>query len=440
MIYDIIEDKVRLGLRCCGLRAGESRLGVALSGGADSVALLAALRSLGYTCEALHCNYHLRGDESDRDCRIALAAASATGAGWHVADMDVEARTRATGESVEMACRELRYGWFASMCAELRLSAVAVAHHRDDRVETFLLNATRGTGLRGLASMRRRRDIYIRPMLGCKRHEIEEYLRKRGLSYAVDSSNLTDDYMRNRVRHHVLPALERVRPDALDRLSDTIDRLDDTRTLYDHMVRRMRDIYVGQDGTIDLDRLITAEGDASAQLLYEFVSPYGLGMDHVRRIMSASGESGRRFGPLLLDRGRLVVSRISGTEQSDQEWIPGEPPLTVTEIRRHDFAPERDPLTIYLDAGAFADSSARWMIRPWRKGDRLRPFGMKGSRLVSDILSDAHYSIDRKKQVRLLTRGGIIIWVIGLRASDHFKVTDHTERIVKITAPHDGVM
>ncbi len=429
------EDKIAESVSKNSLFTGTKPVGVALSGGADSVALLVALRTLGYECEALHCNFHLRGDESDRDCQVAQNIAELTGTRWNIIDFDVVARMKLTGESVEMACRELRYGWFERMYTLLGLDAVAIAHHRDDRVETFMLNAMRGTGLRGLASMRPRRGIYVRPMLGCTRSEIESYLAEKGIDFVTDSSNLSDDYTRNRVRHHVLPALRKVRNDALERISETMGRIDDTRTLYEHMIAEKKRKYVSVDGKIDLSGLLEKESDVARQLLYELVSHNGVNMSQTIDIISSAGESGRRFGPYLLDRGELLLMGDDDVLRAENpiKWIPGNDPIKIMEIDRADFAPRRDPNCMYIDGRAF-QGNPEWEIRPWKHGDRFQPFGMKGSRLVSDLLSDAKYSLEQKKKVRLLTRNGDIIWVIGLRASSHFKVSDDTRQIIKLTA------
>ncbi|MDE6438023.1 MAG: tRNA lysidine(34) synthetase TilS, partial [Muribaculaceae bacterium] len=199
-----LTETVSAGYAACGVSAG-SRIGIALSGGADSVALLAASVRLGFEVVPLHCNFHLRGAESDRDERFVRSLCARLGlADWlHLTDFDVYAQMCATGESVEMACRTLRYRWFEELAGALGLTAVAVGHHADDDAETFVLNLMRGTGLRGLAGMPRSRDLFVRPMIGCTRAEVLDFLSTEGLDYVTDSTNLADEYMRNRVRHAV---------------------------------------------------------------------------------------------------------------------------------------------------------------------------------------------------------------------------------------------
>lgn len=416
------EKTVDAFIRHHGLLTKDRPVGVALSGGADSVALLTVLVALGYECVALHCNFHLRGEESDRDCRAAMDCAERLGAKCLTTDVDVAARMKRTGESVEMACRELRYEWFSTLYAHLGLQAVAVAHHSDDRAETYVLNALRGTGLRGLVSMRPRRDYVVRPLLCVGREAIEKYLRETDTGYVTDSSNLTDDYQRNRVRHHVLPSARLVRADAVERLNDTISRLDDARQLYEHMLDNYRKRFVAADGSIALSEII-AEGDTARILLYEILAPYGINMSQTEQIIASAAESGRRFGQFTLDRGRLLPV-------ADDCAV--KPSITMTRMRPEDFAPHRDPRRAYFDASVL-EGNPEWNLRPWRTGDRFRPFGMKGTRLVSDLLSDARLSIAAKRNVWVLTRNSEILWVVGMRAGSSFPVSESTAEVIELS-------
>ena len=190
---------------------------VALSGGADSVALLAVLLRLGYDCRAAHCNFHLRGEESMRDMNHCRAVAEKLDVDLYVRDFDVSARRSAfPGESVEMACRELRYNWFSDLLDRECAQAVAVGHHREDRAETFMLNLMRGAGIAGLTSMRPQSGNVVRPLLPFTRREIEDYVAQHGLTFINDSSNASDAHRRNRLRNNIFPALEAAFPGALD--------------------------------------------------------------------------------------------------------------------------------------------------------------------------------------------------------------------------------
>lgn len=423
----------RCGIDDAGGLDTERPVGVALSGGADSVALLALLTDLGYRCVALHCNFHLRGQESDRDERHAAAIAARLGAEIEIADMDVAARRRETGESVEMACRELRYSWFSQRAAALGLQAVAVAHHRDDQIETFFLNLLRGSGVRGLAAMRPRNGLIIRPLLGITRQEIERYLTQRGLDYIIDSTNLSDDFKRNRLRNRVIPLLNELFPGASDSIAHSIAILRSQAKILDQAANRYKRLYMSEDGVIDLRRLISTEPHP-ADTLYELLAPQGFNRSTTDDIIRSSRRSGRRFNgktsQYLLERGIL---RPVGNDTARKETATLAGTNVTTEVLdRGDVESLRcPPDTILLDARAL-DGNPVWQWRRWREGDRIAPFGMKGTRLLSDLFSDLHLPLERRKSQPILTRNGLIIWLPGIRASRHFTVTQQTDKILKI--------
>ena len=220
---------------------------VALSGGADSTAALAVLQMLGYQCVAAHCNFHLRGDESLRDQAAAEAIAGRLGCECRVQHFNVPERCQAAGESVEMACRSLRYEWFERLSRELS-APVAVAHHREDRVETLLLNLLRGTGLAGLVSMSYRRDYVIRPLLDCSRAQIEDFCREQGLQWVDDSSNVSTVYRRNKLRINVLPQLEHDFPGAVEAITRSMAHLSEDAAFFARAVARRMELYTTADG------------------------------------------------------------------------------------------------------------------------------------------------------------------------------------------------
>lgn len=245
----------------CGVAPGALVI-VALSGGADSVALLDLLVSSGFSVEAAHVNFHLRGDESDGDERYVRTLCDSLGVKLHVMDADVAARMASTGESVEMACRELRYGWFERLRLQRGAAATAVAHHRDDNAETFMLNALRGTGIAGLRGMEpRRAPGVVRPMLGLSRHEIEEYLRRRGLDWRTDSTNMVADVKRNKVRLLIMPAIrEAFGEEAPARIAHTMRCVSEEERLLYRLTERMRRAYTDSDGSIDAAAMVRDMG------------------------------------------------------------------------------------------------------------------------------------------------------------------------------------
>lgn len=414
---------------------------VALSGGADSVALLAALCELGYNCVAAHCNFHLRGDESTRDMRFVEQFCERLGVDLSVTHFDVARRMAATGESVEMACRSLRYERFDKLLDTFGAQAVAVGHHCEDNVETFMLNLLRSTGIAGLCGIRYRNGIVVRPLLDATKQQILDYLAARRLDYVTDSSNLSNDYRRNRLRNVVLPALEEQFPGAGKAILKTIANLSDNRLVYDKAIAAYATNCRAANGIIDLVKLADEAADAAPVVLYELVRRAGLSRSQADDIMAAPMRSGLFFegdgGGYELDRGRLTpVGSLAGEVSDEYEVslsrdILKPVNITVTRGDIASFRPVADARVAYLDAAAL-EGDRRWTLRHYRRGDRLEPFGMKGTKLVSDIFNDAKLSASQKRAVWLLVCDDVIVWVVGLRASRRFIVTPETKRYIRL--------
>ena len=417
---------------------------VALSGGADSVALLCALVKLGYHCVAAHCNFHLRGEESMRDCLHAQSIAAALGVECHTTDFDVKGYMQEHGVSIEMACRELRYEWFEQLRVEVGAAAIAVAHHRDDNIETFFLNLLRGTGIAGLSGMAPRNGYIVRPMLNCTREEIEGFLTEQNLTFVTDSTNLENDFSRNRLRNIVLPSLYDQFPNAADAIEATISMLQDNEAIYRQKIGEARESYVTSNDevvTIALDRLIANEQRA-ATILFELLRPFKFNATQARDMISASETSGKSFiAPrhiAIINRHSLIIRR-NDNEESQSEYtidlsgdIFSPIRLTIKPMIKPDGDTSTSTDTILLDASVLADNPT-FTLRKWRKGDRFAPFGMRGTKKLSDVFSDAKLSLFEKSQMWLLTRNDVILWIVGLRASRHFPVTDSTTSVLKIT-------
>lgn len=408
----------------------DNPVAVGLSGGADSVALLRVLVSLGANVEAYHCNFHLRGAESNRDEHFCSELCRKMEIPLTIRHFDVATRMADTGESVEMACRELRYGWWRS----LGIETLAVAHHADDNAETLLLNLMRGTGLRGLKGMLPRNGHIIRPLLCVGREEIQNYLEYIGQDYVTDSTNAACEYRRNRIRNRLLPMFEELFPGSVDGIKRTIGSLRGNFAIYEEAVETLRVKYMAADsGDILIDRIKAEESDP-ASVLYELLAPEGFNIDQCRDMLSPAGTlSGRRFSNRIMEHG--VLSLIPQQTAAHTVTLDT-PPFSLTKIDREQFKAivgsggvGRD--VMFMDAGVL-DGNPEFVLRPWREGDRLAPFGMKGTRLVSDIYSDAKIGAARRPLYPLLTIGDNVLWVCGLRASRHYAVTPRTERILMI--------
>lgn len=426
----------RKGVDAAGGLDLRRKVGVALSGGADSVALLSLLTALDYRCVALHCNFHLRGDESDSDELYVRELTARMGVPLEVAQMDVAARRDATGESVEMACRELRYRWFDEMADSLDLQAVAVAHHRDDQIETFFLNLLRGSGVRGLAAMKPRNGLIIRPLLEITRCQIVEYLDGEGLSYVTDSTNACDEYKRNRLRNRVIPLLNELFPGASDAISRSISNLRKQATLLDDAVDSRRHLYVDSRKAVDLQRLMADETHPS-EILYEILSADGFNATTVGDIIASAGKSGLTFRgknfTYILERGKLTPQIADSQPPTAASAPPGDLPRIKVEIipRSSLETLKCDKFTMLLDADALGDEPI-WEFRRWREGDRMAPYGMRGTRLVSDIFTDAKMPEAARRSQPVVTINGVIVWLPGLRASRHYAVTAATVSVMRL--------
>ncbi|MCM1065940.1 MAG: tRNA lysidine(34) synthetase TilS [Muribaculaceae bacterium] len=418
---------------------------VALSGGADSVALLAALVRLGYDCRAAHCNFHLRGEESMRDMRHCQELCERLDVDLYVRDFDVAARmSEHPSESVEMACRELRYSWFADLLDREGAQALATGHHRNDRAETFILNLMRGAGIAGLTSLNARHGSVVRPLLWASRAEIEAYLAARGLPFITDSSNSSDVHRRNRIRNRVLPLLEECFPGATDAILRSVANLESARSIFNEAVEERRHRFF-TGNTIALAELAGSCREAPT-LLFEWLRPLGFTFSQICSMLDAADSSGASFS----STDGSVVAEIShgNMEIVDAARRAGDSRECHTVNLRHDitepvhiavsrmpvaaFRPERLGADVaYFDARAL-DGDAQWELRHWRRGDRMVPFGAHKSKLVSDIFAAAHLSPSQKRSAWLLTRNGEIVWIAGLRNSAHWTVGPETRDFVRL--------
>ena len=441
------EEHIKNTVESRGLLRLSSPVLVALSGGADSVALLSVLVSLGYDCVAAHCNFHLRGSESVRDMRHAQEVSRRLGVNIYVRDFNVKERMAHTGESVEMACRSLRYAWFDDLLDRDRFQAIAVAHHREDNIETFFINLFRSAGLPGLTGMDFRRRYVVRPMLDVSRRDIENYLADKGLEYVIDSTNAQNVFLRNRLRNVFLPDLEENFPGALNAVESVMSHLRDANRLLDYLVEKDTALYRRESGKYDVKALLDDHGaEQGIRLMYAMLKNVGLNASQVSDIARAvsDGATGLRF-PIgndtfaELDRGVLSLLTSFDVHNNDIHTVTLKrdvlTPVHIA-VTHHDvaeFCPERDNTVMYLDVRAIG-GDATFAIRHPRRGDRIRPYGMNGSRLVSDILKDAKLSAADKRRVWVLTRNDIILWIIGIRAAAHFSVGPKTRRYLRLKA------
>ena len=436
----MFQAKVERFIQRHGLLTGKRLVLVGLSGGADSVALLGVLVRLGYPCRALHCNFHLRGAESDRDEAFARQFADSLGVPFVKVDFDTRGYAAIHQESIEMAARSLRYRWFEEQRQAFNAEAIAVAHHRDDSVETLLMNLLRGSGIRGLGGIRPRNGQVVRPLLAVSRVEIEEWLQTQGWDYVTDSSNMSDAYTRNFIRLRVLPLLEQLNPAARETIARSAAHLSAAEQLYAYTVEEARKAVFVTADSLSIEALMRYPSPET--LLYEWLRPLGFSRIVVGELFeSLTGLSGKQFysatHQVLKDRDRLYIAPL----QEPSAWQPIEIPVATGELtqplrlsfqlmeRTSDFQLERASDTAYFDAEKLP---GRLTLRLPQKGDWFVPFGMRGRKKLSDFFADQKMNRWEKLRQPLLCAGESIVWVVGRRADDRFRVGEETKMIFSV--------
>ena len=415
-------EKVRQFVARHALWRDGSRVVCAVSGGADSVCLLRMLVEMGVRVEVAHCNFRLRAAESDRDEAFVRRLCEAMGVPLHVRAFDTRAFATERHVSIEMAARQLRYEWFEQLRREQGCECVAVAHHRDDNVETMLLNLVRGTGVRGLAGMRPKNGRVVRPLLCLSRDEVMAFLTEKEQDYVVDSTNLESIYLRNKVRLEVLPLLRELNPSVDENLAVTMENVAEAERMYRYCVDEFVAASIDGADAVSIDRVMSAPSPLS--VLHEILSPFGFRRSQLEDMMKCRNSVGCSFySPthrVLVDREQWLISA------TDEPLQP--PVLRRTMVKMsEDFRFDPSPKFAYMDA---AKVKGEECLRLAQQGDRFRPFGMKGEKLVSDFLTDLKLNRRDKERQYVWVCGGEIAWVVGRRSSETFRVDERTREVL----------
>ena len=417
---------------------------VAVSGGADSVALLLILKQLGYRIEAVHCNFHLRDEESDRDEAFVKNLCSQQDVPLHLIHFDTAEYASVHQVSIEMAARQLRYQFFEQLRQDIGAETVCVAHHRDDAVETLLMNLMRGAGIHGLTGIHPKNGAVVRPLLAVSRQEIEDYLRQKDQSYVTDSTNLKPDVLRNKIRLQLLPLFEHIYPGSTDNIARTARYLSEAEKVYNAAILPASWEEGCPQGGVE-ERSTVLSSPSPLCTLHERLSPLGFNRDQIEQILSClQGESGRVFTSsthtLVVDRQSVMVEPIREPFKPIMIPEPGLYRLDETarirvEYLGKDAGISRDPQIATLDADKVRFPLT---LRPVQEGDRFQPYGMKGQKLVSDFLTDLKQNIlEKRRQLVVTDATGTIVWLVGLRIAHPFRITDATTSVLSITKTED---
>ena len=458
------------------LIAEGDRLVLALSGGIDSMVLADLLRKAKVEFVVAHCNFHLRGEESDGDEKFVRDYAERNDIQCFVKSFDTEQYAAKQGISIEMAARDLRYSWFEELRQQLHYDKIVVAHHADDQAETFFINLLRGAGLRGLKGMQPQNGVIIRPMLWASREQIRQYAVENQITWREDHTNAETIYLRNKIRNQLLPVFDELHPEARQGLYKSLEHLSSENELYRELLNEKLSQIVEQDVDVQrfpysafLDCFVprkskirrsqcakrlsetkvpepavaehgrSVEGPTTFQLLFEWLRQYGFNTDQCRFIYEALGTGiGNQYcsptHKVIVGRDSLQLSELKENISEEIHIEIGEKEvfspihLRFSSFEKTaDFVINKSSNVAQLDADKIQFPLT---LRHWRHGDRFHPLGMKGSKLLSNFFVDQKFTEWEKQNVWLLVSAdGDILWVVGYRIDDRFKIGKLTQTV-----------
>ncbi len=420
----------------------EDKILLAVSGGIDSMVMAAIFVKSGYKVGIAHCNFSLRGEESDKDEQLVGHFATKHELPFYSIRFNTKEYAEKHSLSIQMAARELRYTWFRSICAEYSFQYIATAHNLDDKIETFFLNLTRGTGIKGLSGMPSKSNDVVHPILFASRKEIEEYANANDIAFREDASNATTYYARNRIRHNVISEFCTINPSFYSTMEGNMRHIMQVEELVQQTLNKLiqkacrqdKDAYVIDIGTLKSYQPLSL-------FLFELLHPFGFTAGTINDIEQALTEqTGKHFysptHQLVKNRDELLISPI--TIEEDKEYIITEEAKKITlpvklsfesisKVSVKSFKVSNNVAYINADKLVYP-----LMLRKWKEGDCFVPFGMNGKKKLSDFFIDSKLSLIDKQQQWVLLSGSDIIWVIGQRTDNRYRVDENTKTVLKI--------
>jgi tRNA(Ile)-lysidine synthase len=424
---------------------GNAKLLLAVSGGVDSVVLVDLCHKAGYPLAIAHCNFRLRGEESERDEQFVTALGNKYEAEIFVKHFDTAEYAKEHHQSIQVAARELRYQWFGELVKDMTTAEQPVylltAHHADDNIETLLMNFFKGTGINGLKGIHPKQDKLIRPLLFAGKQDILAYAEANQLSYVEDSSNQSDKYTRNFFRNQLLPAVKEVFPKAEENLKDNIIRFNDIHTIYTEAIEGYKKKLTVQKGNeLHIPVLKLKKWPAAATLLYEIIKDYNFTALQSPEVMKLlESETGRFVQSsthrIIRNRDWLIISPLAPEEaahiliqESDKHIIFPQGKLTIEKISGS-LEPSANPQVAALDT---KDITFPLLLRKWKQGDYFYPLGMRKKKKLSRFFIDQKLSLTDKENVWVIESDKKIVWVVGLRIDDRFKLTPSSNSLLKM--------
>ena len=433
-------DQFKAYINRCNLIAEGEKVVLALSGGIDSMVLADLLLKAKVEFVAAHCDFHLRGEESDGDEKFVREYAEKHDIQYFVKHFDTEKYASENGISIEMAARDLRYAWFEELRQQLGYDKIAVAHHADDQAETFFINLLRGAGLRGLKGMLPQNGVIIRPLLWASREQIRQYAVENQILWREDHTNAESVYLRNKIRNQLLPAFDELKPEARQGLYKSLEYLASENELYRELLKeKLAQIVKRNDEVQSFPTSNFQLSTFNFQLLFEWLRLYNFNTDQCRFIFETmnTGIGNKYFSSthqLIIGRDDLQLFEIKAVENEEVQIGVGEDVIVLpihlcfSKLEKTpDFVIDKSSDVAQLD---FDKLKFPLTLRHWRHGDRFHPLGMKGSKLLSDFFVDQKFTEWQKRKVWLLVSAdGDILWVVGHRIDDRFKIKKETKSI-----------
>jgi tRNA(Ile)-lysidine synthase len=419
------------------------KLLIGVSGGVDSVVLSNLIDRVGNQFALAHCNFNLRGEESDDDEQFVRSLAQQLGAVFFKTSFATRNVAEEQGISIEMAARNLRYNWFEEVRSQQGFDYVVVGHHLDDVLETFLLNLSRGTGIRGLSGIKPKTGKIVRPLLFALRSEIEEFAQNNQLQFRHDSSNDDTAIKRNLVRHQIMPLLESLNPQFKHNFERSIGYLKATEKVFLQAINEAKELVLSADGElVKVSKKELQQLDPQAIYLFEFLREYNFSSEVVDDILLAINKlSGKQFFSethrLVIDREELLITPLKqdlfemyyierGTDEIQE---PLHLRFTVEEVTDKIVFAKTELIALF----DFDKIEFPLVLRKWKQGEYFRPLGMQGLKKVSDFFIDQKYSLPEKENSWILESADKVVWIVGKRIDDRFKVTSTTKKILKIS-------
>lgn len=411
----------------------EEKLILGISGGADSVCLMHVFLELGYSFELAHCNFNLRGEESDADEYFVKDLAKEHQLKIHVKQFDTLVYAAENKISTQMAARDLRYAWFEKLRIKSNAKYLAIAHHANDDVETFFINLVRGSGLKGFLGIKEKNNAIVRPLLSVSRLEIEQYLKDRGLVFREDSSNASVKYLRNKIRHELIPLLAQMNPSIQQTVKDEMRILDGVAQIYASKVEEVRkDLTQEKNGIVQLEISALLALNPLHSYLYELLSAYGFyAVEAISKALQ--GQSGKQFfsstHQLVVDRENIFISLLN---KENEIFEITEKTISLVYPLEINFKVMADKTIIYDNNIAQLDIEKLKFpltLRKWKQGDKFMPLGMKKFKKLSDFFIDSKFSIIDKQEQWLLCSGVDIVWVLGCRIDERYKLESNTKKV-----------